>query len=319
MQNKLYDLSIVTCSYNAENTIENFIKQIDHICKNILKIQNFEIIVTDDFSKDNTVNILKKLITNNYPIKLITLSKNCGNHYAMKQSIKNSSGKNIFEIDSDLEISTSYLEIFWESYKNEKKPFLVFGIQQNRNKKSLINFLSTFYYYFINFFSDIKIPINQLQIRIYCSTIKDTIIKNFEEGKQNSKYFHELNFPKKKINVEKIKSNKTNYTVLKRIRNFINGIILDTDFLFKFLIYLLILVFVIIISLIIFIIRSGLIYSILNSGWFFTSLILLLFMCLFVFISGVVILFMKLILSEVRLQKTDYIYEKINFSDTTKK
>ena len=126
------DLSITTCSYNAENTIEKFVKEINHICKNKLKLKKYEIIITDDYSTDNTVKKIKKLIKEKYPIKLILLSKNCGNHYAIKQSIKNSKGKIIFEIDSDLEISVNNLEVFWKEYKSSNRVNLVYAVQKRR-------------------------------------------------------------------------------------------------------------------------------------------------------------------------------------------
>ena len=56
-------LSIVTTSFNSKKTIEKFINRILNVIQD-LKILNYEIIVVDDGSEDNTCAILEKLKKN---------------------------------------------------------------------------------------------------------------------------------------------------------------------------------------------------------------------------------------------------------------
>lgn len=57
MTNKL--LSIVTPFYNEEETINRYFEILEKTLKNISDI-NYEIIVVDDGSRDNTYTMLKK-------------------------------------------------------------------------------------------------------------------------------------------------------------------------------------------------------------------------------------------------------------------
>ena len=307
------ELSVVTCSYNAKSSIEKFVKEIDKICKQKLKLKKYEIVITDDYSSDETVKIIKKLIKEKFPIKLILLSKNCGNHYAIKQSIKNSNGKIIFEIDSDLEISVRNLEIFWKELKSSKKNKLIYGIQKKRTDNFFNNLFSNIYYKIINIFSDIQIPQNQLQCRIFNNQIKRKIILNYEEGKQNSKFYHELNVNKKEIVVAKIKKKFTNYTFRKRSKNFFEGLIFDSNFILNIVLFTIFLSFLTIFLLFSYIIITGILYDILNSGWIFNAFIILIFMILFTFIFFAILMYIKLLLKEIKLLKSDYILDKINF------
>ncbi|MBU1632517.1 MAG: glycosyltransferase family 2 protein [Nanoarchaeota archaeon] len=89
-------LSILIPVYNEENTIS---KIIDIIKKVDLGEINKEIVVVDDGSKDNSLNILKKIDG----IKLVAHSKNSGKGAAIRTAIKNSTGDIIIVQDADLE------------------------------------------------------------------------------------------------------------------------------------------------------------------------------------------------------------------------
>lgn len=89
-------VSIITPSYNSSNfislTINSIIKQ---------SYENWELLITDDFSTDNTIDIIKKFKAEDSRIKLFQLSKNSGAGFARNISIKNSKGRYIAFCDSD--------------------------------------------------------------------------------------------------------------------------------------------------------------------------------------------------------------------------
>ena len=66
-------LSIIVPVYNEEKTIEELIKKVQKV--DLKKIKK-EIIIVDDFSKDNTNLIVQKIIKKYKNIKLITHTKN---------------------------------------------------------------------------------------------------------------------------------------------------------------------------------------------------------------------------------------------------
>ena len=89
-------LSVIIPIYNEKNTIDLILKKII-----LLKI-NKEIIIIDDGSTDGTCKRLYRYRVNKF-IKIISLKKNFGKGYAIKQGIKISTGNLIIIQDADLE------------------------------------------------------------------------------------------------------------------------------------------------------------------------------------------------------------------------
>ena len=93
-------LSIVVPVYNSENTIEKCLLTIINEIKKI-KHNEFEIIIVDDNSNDNTNNIIRKF----KEVKLIKLKKNKGVGYARNIGARIAKNEILCYIDSDLIIS----------------------------------------------------------------------------------------------------------------------------------------------------------------------------------------------------------------------
>lgn len=89
-------VSIITPVYNAERflreTIESVINQ---------SYENWEMILVDDSSKDNSEEIINYYMNVDKRIKYIKLEKNSGAAFARNTAIKNSIGRYIAFLDSD--------------------------------------------------------------------------------------------------------------------------------------------------------------------------------------------------------------------------
>jgi len=85
-------LSIVIPTYNAERFMPDLLSS---IFKN--SIDDMEVIIVDDCSKDNTVRIAKK-----YPVRVIQLEKNGGPAKARNIGVREAMGDIIFFLDSDV-------------------------------------------------------------------------------------------------------------------------------------------------------------------------------------------------------------------------
>ena len=99
-RDKIYNMnpyiSVCIPVYNMENYIE----------KNLLSIinqsfQDFEIIIVNDASEDNTENIIKRFQTNDKRIKLLSHSKKLGTYHSRIDAIYNSKSKYTLLMDPD--------------------------------------------------------------------------------------------------------------------------------------------------------------------------------------------------------------------------
>jgi len=106
-----YDLSIITPIYNGEKYIDRCLESIK---KNNI---NYEIIIINDGSTDNTINKLNQIKEKN--IKIINLKENHGVSYARNIGIKEINGDyfTFIDIDDHIEEKT-YDRLFSIAKKN---------------------------------------------------------------------------------------------------------------------------------------------------------------------------------------------------------
>ena len=139
-------LSIITASYNSQNYIDEFIKKIKI---EILKItKNFEIIIVDDNSTDNSVSKIQDQIKKDKKIKLIQLNKNFGQHKSIITGIEYSNGDYIYTTDIDLEVDATYLGIFHKKLLEEKSDH-IYGIYLNDSSKKISQYIFKHIYFFL--------------------------------------------------------------------------------------------------------------------------------------------------------------------------
>lgn len=99
-------VSIITPSYNSaqfiSETIESIIAQ---------SYTNWELLITDDCSTDNSCEIIQQYVDKDSRIKLFRLTQNSGAGVARNNSIKESEGRFIAFCDSDDRWKTEKLEV----------------------------------------------------------------------------------------------------------------------------------------------------------------------------------------------------------------
>ena len=94
------DISIVVPAYNEEKRIIPTLNEISAYFK--ARKKNFEIIVVDDGSSDNTQQIVERFCRENRETILLSLEKNSGKGAAVKAGVLHAHGALILFSDSDL-------------------------------------------------------------------------------------------------------------------------------------------------------------------------------------------------------------------------
>lgn len=89
-------VSIITASYNVEQYIAETIASVQS-----QTYQDWEMIITDDASTDNTCKIIEEIAKKDGRIKLLKLKQNSGPAVARNQSIKKARGRFIAFLDAD--------------------------------------------------------------------------------------------------------------------------------------------------------------------------------------------------------------------------
>ncbi len=100
-------VSVITPAYNSEKYIEETIKSVIN-----QTYKNWEMIIVDDCSKDNTKEVINRYSMNDDRIKYIKLDVNSGAAVARNKALELSSGRYKAFLDAD---------DLWDSHKLEKQ------------------------------------------------------------------------------------------------------------------------------------------------------------------------------------------------------
>ena len=126
-------LSIVIPVYNSEKTIGKVVNEIEIAVSKLNSKYELEIILVNDYSKDNSLEVCKNICKHKSFVKLISFSKNFGQHNALMAGIKIASGDYIISMDDDLqtppaemhklidELENNNYDVVFTKYKTENK------------------------------------------------------------------------------------------------------------------------------------------------------------------------------------------------------
>lgn len=128
MLNEKPEISIIIPVYNAEKYLENCLESIAR-----QTFINFELLIFNDCSTDNSDNIIKKFITNNPDIKYqySIFENNIGDCSARNIGIKNACGSYICFLDADDKYAPDYLALLYEEINITNSDFAFCGFDVN--------------------------------------------------------------------------------------------------------------------------------------------------------------------------------------------
>lgn len=116
-------ITVVIPVYNCEKTIKAAVRSIQN--QNMADIQ---IILVNDFSKDNTSKIIQELSEEDPRIRIINNGKNMGALYSRNIGILNAKGKYIMNLDNDdLFMDTDVFDVIYDEI--EKTKFDIIGFR----------------------------------------------------------------------------------------------------------------------------------------------------------------------------------------------
>jgi polyisoprenyl-phosphate glycosyltransferase len=135
-------LSIVSPVYRAEKILPVLVQRITDAVK--LITNDFEIILVDDFSPDNSWAVIEELAKENTTIKAIKLSRNFGQHYAITAGLDHAKGEWIVVMDCDLQDRPEEIPLL---YKKAQEGFDIVLARRSVRKDKLIKRLFSKYFY----------------------------------------------------------------------------------------------------------------------------------------------------------------------------
>ena len=112
------NISVVIPLLNEQNSLEELTSSVSFIINN-LKLE-FEIILIDDGSTDNSWKIISKICSSNKNIKAIRFLKNFGKSQALSAGFKACMGDVVITMDADLQDDPNEIPELYKKIKKEK-------------------------------------------------------------------------------------------------------------------------------------------------------------------------------------------------------
>lgn len=177
-------ISIVTPTFNEDQNIKKLCLDIKSEFEKINL--DYEHIIIDNASTDNTIKILREICLNDKNVKVIINSKNYGHIRSPFYGILQSTGDACLLMASDFQDPIELISKYVEEWKNGNK--IVLGEKISSEESPSIFFIRKFFYKFIN-----KISENKLSQNTTGSGIFDkSVIKKLREIKDPYPYLRGL-------------------------------------------------------------------------------------------------------------------------------
>lgn len=169
-------LSLVVPAYNEGGHLIEFVTALKSAAINITP--NFEIVIINDGSKDNTDAVAKQLSTTGH-IRYLNFSRNFGKEAALSAGLDHAMGDAVVLIDADFQHPLEKLREMADLWLNGYD--MVYGVIADRGNESPLKRLGTrFFYAVMSHGSDVPIPQNAGDFRWLDRKVVDAL-KNLPE------------------------------------------------------------------------------------------------------------------------------------------
>jgi putative glycosyltransferase len=215
-------LSIVTTLYQSSPYLKEFYARAS-TAASLLVGENFEIVLVNDGSPDNVLNLAIKLMEKDSRVVVVDLSRNFGHHKAMMTGLEYAKGELVFLLDSDLEEEPEWLASFDEHMKRDCCD-VVYGVQEKRRGGIFERFTGAIFYILFRRLTGINQPDNIVTARLMTQRYVKALLTHGERELNIGGLWFITGFKQSKQLVQKHSTSPTTYTLTQKFNHLINAI-----------------------------------------------------------------------------------------------
>ncbi len=221
------EISVVSPVYKAEAMIDELVSRVSESVKKITP--NFEIILVDDGSPDNSWEKIQQNCLKNEFVKGIKLSKNFGQHFAIAAGLENSIGKWIVVIDCDLQDVPEEIPNLYN--KAQEGYYIVHARRRDRQDTFMKKLNSKLFYKMFSYLTETKQDAGAANFGIYHQKVIREVIAMGDYYRVFPILVQWVGFKRTYLNTkhDSRKEGKSNYTFLKLVNLAFNMIVSFSD------------------------------------------------------------------------------------------
>ena len=274
-------ISVIVPCYNEEEALPIFYNEIKNVMKELPNYE-LELLLINDGSKDNTLEVIKKLRKKDKKIRYISFSRNFGKEAAMYAGLENSTGEYVAIMDADLQDPPKLLIEMVETL--EQKEYDCVGTRRVTRKGEPIirSFFARMFYKIMRKISRMEIVDGARDFRLMTRQMTESILKLKEYNRFSKGIFTWVGFKTKWLEYENIErvAGKTKWSFWKLFIYSIDGITAFSTFPLVLSTLIGLLFCLVALIMIIIIIIKTLVFGDPTSGW--PSLV-----CIILFVAGI--------------------------------
>ncbi len=222
------EVSVVIPVYNNAGSLEELtlrlIATLSAIC------QSYEVIYVNDGSRDTSLSVLRKLANVHPSIKVLSLSRNYGQHPAICAGFEHSRGEYTVLMDADLQDAPEGIETLIGKLKSSDAD-VVYSVRTSADKKLTSRLTSVAYHYVFSKIVNTKIPLNIGTFRAFNRKFLEAMLRFEESNILYGPLMFYMGFTSAYVELpyNERQHGKSSYTLAKRLKLAVNSLVSYTD------------------------------------------------------------------------------------------
>ncbi|MDQ3672786.1 MAG: glycosyltransferase family 2 protein [Gemmatimonadota bacterium] len=214
-------LSVVSTMYKSAPYLREFHARVSAAAS--LLTNDFEIILVNDGSPDESLDVAVALYGEDTRVRVVDLSRNFGHHKAMMTGLEYARGELVYLLDCDLEEEPELLGAFVKRMREEHAD-VVYGIQAQRKGKVFERITGAAYYRLFNVLSTQPIPANLITLRLMTRRYVQALVKHREREVTIGGLWAATGFRQVGFVITKHSRAETTYDLRRKISHVVNSI-----------------------------------------------------------------------------------------------
>lgn len=214
-------ISVVTTLYNSASTVEEFYRRAAAAARAVT--DDFEIVMVDDGSPDNSLDLACRLAKQDCRIRVVELSRNFGHHKALMTGLDHATGDLCFLIDSDLEEDPALLGQFLTELKANDAD-VIYGYQVERKGDVAERIAGRLAYTLFNALLPHPVPLNAVTVRLMKREYVDSLLLHREQQTVIGGLWVLTGYKQLGVPVNKLSRRKSTYSLWRRWLTLIDSI-----------------------------------------------------------------------------------------------
>lgn len=215
-------LSIVATLYQSAAYLKEFYQRASAAAYQLVG-DDYEIVLVNDGSPDNSLDLAIHLNQIDSHVVVVDLSRNFGHHKAMMTGLAYAQGEHVFLIDSDLEEEPEWLLSFAEQMKQEQCD-VVYGVQAQRKGKFFERWSGQWFYYLFRLLTGLQLPQNAVTARLMSRRYVNALLRHQERELMIAGLWFITGFAQSAQTIRKQSTSETTYTFYRKVAVLVNSV-----------------------------------------------------------------------------------------------